>query len=124
METAGTTNPVLQRQLQESHTFVQNMLHEREQKRTKKGTYAQPKNAALTGTPERPLARGVAFASGYVDSRHRSSRRTESECPICIQAFQQGEEVTRLNCDHVIHLACIDGYARDSQQEVLLCPTC
>ena len=103
---------------------MQNLLHEREQKRTRKGKYAQPKHAAQAGTPERPIARGMSFASNYVDTRHRSVRRTETECPICLQQFQQGEEVTRLNCDHLLHLGCVDSYVRDTQQEPVLCPIC
>ena len=32
---------------------------------------------------------------------------THRECPICLEAFENGEEVRWLECCHVFHKACI-----------------
>mmetsp|Transcript_82439 Transcript_82439/g.229754 ORF Transcript_82439/g.229754 Transcript_82439/m.229754 type:complete len:275 (-) Transcript_82439:142-966(-) len=41
-------------------------------------------------------------------------------CPICLEAYQKGEILTKLRCNHVFHVSCIASWVRRATN----CPMC
>merc|ERR1712039_1073948 len=46
---------------------------------------------------------------------------TEQQCcPICLEAYQKGELLTALHCNHFFHVGCLARWFQNSTQ----CPLC
>mmetsp|Transcript_8531 Transcript_8531/g.7882 ORF Transcript_8531/g.7882 Transcript_8531/m.7882 type:complete len:86 (-) Transcript_8531:402-659(-) len=54
--------------------------------------------------------------------KFKQSQLTLSECAICLEKFQQNEEIIQLNCNagHLFHQACIEHWSKNN----LTCPLC
>jgi hypothetical protein len=69
----------------------------------------------------------LAVDTNTVSVTHKSSQSksadTESQqnqCSVCLEKFQEGEELRILPCFHKYHKSCIDRWFRDSPA----CPIC
>ena len=71
-----------------------------------------------------PRAEGEALlarlADGTVLGAAMAVTSVERDCIICVEAFEEGEEVVRLPCAHGFHSACVERWLRLSKT----CPTC
>jgi len=47
-----------------------------------------------------------------------------SECCLCMETFQPGEEVRQLPCSHFFHRSCIDRWFATKVHQVRSCPLC
>ena len=65
--------------------------------------------APATGPPPKPAPPHPAF-QGNVD-----------ECPICWDAFEEGDRVSRLPCRHALHTSCWEAQRTHGFRE---CPVC
>lgn len=71
-----------------------------------------------------PRAEGEALlarlADGAVLGAAMAVTSVERDCIICVEAFEEGEEVVRLPCAHGFHSACVERWLRLAKT----CPTC
>ena len=42
------------------------------------------------------------------------------ECAICLETFEEDENIIQLNCNHIFHLQCIDDWLQIQEN----CPVC
>ena len=61
-------------------------------------------------------------AGGSSSSSGGSGNFTEASCPICLEDFEEGDEVRLLpRCCHCFHVACVDHWLLDHKEN---CPVC
>ena len=48
----------------------------------------------------------------------------EVECPMCLEDFVEGEEVSKLPCGHVFHSTCIEKWLLSTTYQQRTCPNC
>lgn len=75
--------------------------------------------AGAVAAGNRTFSSDVALAVKYKKEEH--CKEVGSECPVCLSAFGDGEEVRRLTaCKHSFHVACIDMWLCSHPN----CPVC
>lgn len=61
-------------------------------------------------------------------SNNSSANDDAPICPICLEAFVDGDEIRNLKCSHCFHRACVDiwflGTLTDESVVTSVCPTC
>lgn len=63
----------------------------------------------------------IPFHSSYVGDRNQSLYLHNSNCAICLDEFEDGMEIKRLDCSHAFHSSCIDPWLENRSD---LCPIC
>ena len=53
-----------------------------------------------------------------------SPQTQEATCPICLGDFDKAHKMTRLRCEHLFHLSCIDRWLQSNDGMANLCPVC
>nr|GEV39275.1 RING-H2 finger protein ATL52-like [Tanacetum cinerariifolium] len=94
----------------------QRHLQQQTQLNRRRRTPTTPNN---TMSPPSPLAIGLVPSFKY--KKQQVEHDTETECSVCLSAFEEGEEVRKLPlCDHCFHASCIDMWLYSH----IHCPLC
>lgn len=63
----------------------------------------------------------VVYRSSLVQDRKHPQHLHNSSCAICLDEFENGLEIKRLDCSHAFHSTCIDPWLENRSD---LCPIC
>ncbi|KAG8376884.1 hypothetical protein BUALT_Bualt09G0110500 [Buddleja alternifolia] len=78
------------------------------------------RSSAAPKAAKMELICGVKYTKAAEDGR-REAEGNSDECPVCLSAFVEGEEIRQLSaCKHVFHVACIDMWLYSHSN----CPVC
>lgn len=55
-----------------------------------------------------------------IGSRVADDKTKEENCTICVSSIEEGEEITELECKHVLHTSCISEWVKYKSE----CPVC
>ena len=71
----------------------------------------------LTTRLEEPL---VTKQMGKKEIKYKKDIYNTDECAICLEMFEEDENIIQLNCNHIFHLHCIDDWLQRKEN----CPVC
>ena len=71
-------------------------------------------------------SRSVSRGSRSEPSQQEEGRARvfSNTCTICLTAFEQGDDVLRVSCDHVFHALCFSELMQHSAEDGVQCPNC
>jgi hypothetical protein len=63
----------------------------------------------------------VFYRPVLVEDKQHAQHLHNSACAICLDEFEEGLEIKRLDCSHAFHISCIDPWLQNRSD---LCPIC